>query len=111
MTEITDEYMFEMLAKSRDYTVVLLTAGPNYESPDARTTIFEHARRNFSLRAEGLLPIVCRVTDDSSWSGIGIFDGTVEEVTKIVEGDPGVQAGIFTYEVHPVSSFPGDALP
>jgi hypothetical protein len=25
--------------------------------------------------------------------------------------DPGVQAGIFTYEIHPIRSFPGDALP
>jgi len=25
--------------------------------------------------------------------------------------DPGVAAGVFTYEVHPCRGFPGDALP
>jgi len=111
MTEITDEYMFEMLGKSKDYTLLLLRVAADYDGPDARPTIFEHGRRNFALRAEGLLPIVCRVTDDSEWAGIGVFDATVDEVTRIMEGDPGVRAGIFTYEVHPVASFPGDALP
>ena len=28
-----------------------------------------------------------------------------------MDDDPGVQAGVFTYEVHPVRGFPGDGLP
>jgi hypothetical protein len=28
-----------------------------------------------------------------------------------MDEDPGVKAGIFTYEVHPTCSFPGDRLP
>ncbi len=28
-----------------------------------------------------------------------------------MDGDPGVAAGIFTYEAHPIRSFPGDGLP
>lgn len=28
-----------------------------------------------------------------------------------MEDDPGVRAGVFTYGVHPVRGFPGDALP
>ena len=51
------------------------------------------------------------VTDDSELSGVGIFDASEEETVRIMEGDPGVQAGVFTYEVHPVRSFPGDTLP
>ena len=111
MPEITDEYMREMLGKSRDYTFVLLKAGPNYTAPEAGAIIFEHARRNFQLRAEGVLPIVGPVTDDSERSGIGIFNASIEEVTRLMDDDPGVKAGVFTYEVHPVRSFPGDALP
>jgi uncharacterized protein YciI len=110
-TPITDDYMQEMLGKAKAYVAVFLEAGPNYDAPDARATIFEHARRNFALRAEGVLPIACPVTDDSVTKGLGIFDATVEDVTAIMDADPGVQAGIFTYEVHPVRSFPGDALP
>jgi hypothetical protein len=28
-----------------------------------------------------------------------------------MDHDPGVEAGIFTYEIHPVRGFPGSALP
>jgi hypothetical protein len=109
-TPISDEFMQEMLGKSKSYSLVFLRTGPNYNA-DARPTIMEHGRRNMALREEGVLPIVCRVADDSPWAGIGIFDAPADEVASILEGDPGVQAGIFTYEIHPVLSFPGDALP
>jgi hypothetical protein len=111
MTDITDDYMRAMLAKAKGYTLVLLKAAANYGAPGAGPTIFEHGRRNFELRAEGVLPIVCPIIDDSEWAGIGIFDAPVDEVARIMDGDPGVQAGIFTYEIHPIRSFPGDALP
>jgi hypothetical protein len=39
-----------------------------------------------------------------------VFAATVEETTEIMEGDPGVQAGVFVYDVHPCMGFPGDAL-
>ncbi|HEV8649157.1 MAG TPA: hypothetical protein VG276_07050 [Actinomycetes bacterium] len=42
--------------------------------------------------------------------GIAIFDAEVDKVRRIMDGDPGMQAGVFTYEVHPCRSFPGDAL-
>jgi hypothetical protein len=109
-TPISDEYMQDLLGKSKSYSLVLLRAGPNYNA-DARPTIIEHGRRNMALREEGVLSIVCRVADDSPWAGIGIFDAPADQVARILEGDPGVQAGIFTYEIHPVLSFPGDALP
>lgn len=107
---ITDEYMREMLAKSRDYVVVILYASGK-RPPGADEIVWEHGRRNFQLRAEGRLAIVCPVRDDTTVSGVGIFTGNMEEVRAIMDGDPGVQAGIFTYELHPCRSFPGDALP
>ena len=111
MTDITDDYMREMLGKAKGYTVVFLKAAANYDAPGAAATIFEHGRRNFALRAEGVLSIVCPILDESPWSGICIFDAPVDEVARIMDGDPGVQAGVFTYEVHPALSFPGDGLP
>jgi hypothetical protein len=44
-------------------------------------------------------------------TGVGIFDADPAEVEKIMAGDPGVQAGVFTYDIHPTRSFPGSALP
>ena len=73
--------------------------------------IWEHGRRNFELRANGVLSIVCPVSDGSDVSGIGIFNAPVEEVKKIMDVDPGVQAGVFVYEIHACRSFHGDSLP
>jgi len=111
VTEITDEYMAEQLGRSQAYSVVLLSAGPRYGTEGADAIVFEHGRRNFALRADGVLAIVCPVVDDSPLCGVGIFTGSVEETAAVMDDDPGVRAGVFTYEVHPVRSFPGDALP
>lgn len=64
MTQITDDDMREMLTQTKAYTVVLLKATPARQSPKADAVIWEHGRRNFSLRADGLLPIVCPIVDD-----------------------------------------------
>jgi hypothetical protein len=109
--EITDDHMRHMLTLSKQYTYVLLSQGPQYGAPGSDTIIWEHGRRNFQLRAQGVLAVVCPVLDDSPRCGIGIFNADVAEVEGILRGDPGVQAGVFTYEIHPVQSFPGDSLP
>jgi hypothetical protein len=112
MTIITDDYMKEQLALTRPYTAVILKKGPKYENnPDIMKIIWEHARRNFSIKADGMLPVVCPVNDGSEISGIGIFTTDAEETKKIMEEDPGVQAGIFIFEIHPTKSFPGSLLP
>ncbi len=110
MPEITDEYMQEMLGKSKTYTAMLLRVTEKAGEPDAEKIIWEHGRRNFALRAEGKLPIVCPATDESDWAGIGIFDATPEEVDRIMADDPAIRAGLFTYELHPVSGFPTSSL-
>ncbi len=111
MYEITDDFMKQMIASTRTYTAVLLKKGPNYQRPDAMQIIWEHARRNFMLRAEGKLSIVCPVSDESDITGIGIFNPDPEQTSKIMNEDPGVKTGVFVYEIHPARSFPGDSLP
>jgi hypothetical protein len=111
MAEITDEHMRTMLSKSAPYSVVLLERGPAYGSPGSDAVVWEHGRRNFELRAAGLLAVVCPVPDDSDLCGVGIFTPAPDEVARLMDGDPGVRAGVFTYSVHPCRSFPGDALP
>ena len=111
MATITDKYMREMLIKTRQYCIVILKAGPHKHDEGVEKIIWEHGRRNFSLRADGVLPIVCPIADGSEVSGIGIFDAPVEEVRKIMDEDPGVQAGVFVYEIHPCRGFPGAKLP
>src|ERR1051326_5206131 len=111
MQTITDDYMRQMVPTAREYSVVSLKAVPNKEAPGADKIIWEHGRRNFAMRAEGLLAIVCPVRDGSDVSGVGIFTTSLEETKKLMDEDPGVQAGVFVYEAHPCRSFPGDSLP
>jgi len=107
---ITDELMRHMLDKSKPYCVMVLRLGPVKDHPDFRNIVWEHGRRNFQLRAEGKLCIVCPVRDDTDVAGFGIFATDPEETKRIMDDDPGVRAGIFTYDVHSCVSFPGDAL-
>ena len=108
---ISDEYMRERLGATQNYTLVILTVTAEGAKPESRPVIWEHGRRNMALSEAGLLPVVCPVTDDSEVAGIGIFAASPEETRAIMAGDPGVQAGLFTFEIHPVRGFPGAALP
>lgn len=108
---ITDEYMKEMIAKTKLYTIVILKATQKRNEPEVEKIIWEHGRRNFSLRGEGKLPIACPINDGTEVKGVGIFTTSLEETKIIMDEDPGVKAGIFTYEVHPCRSFPGAMLP
>ncbi len=110
-TEITDEYMRTTLSQTKSYTVMILHKTHKYYEMDVQKIIWEHGRRNFQLRADGILPIVIAIQDDSDVSGIGIFNTSPEEVSKIYDDDPAVKAGVFTFEVHSGRSFPGGSLP
>lgn len=111
MTTITDDDMRQMLAATRNYSLVILKIGPHRHDEGANSIIWEHGRRNFALRAEGVLSIVCPISDGSDMAGVGIFDASVEDVRAIMDEDPAVKAGILTYEVHPCRGFPGSSLP
>jgi hypothetical protein len=86
---ITDDQMRAMLVTARGYTVIILRKGPNYGMDGGEAIIWEHGRRNFALRADGRLAIVCPVNDGSDVAGVGLF----------------------IVEAHAGRSFPGDALP
>jgi hypothetical protein len=111
LPEITDEFMQQMRTTTKNYTLMILKRGPEYMVPGVEKIIWEHGRRNYSLRAAGLLSIVCPVNDGSDVFGIGIFNTDIQEAKKIMDEDPGVEKRIFLYELHPCRSFPGDQLP
>jgi len=111
MSTITNEYMMGMLGKSKPYAVVILKKGPDQNLPEYQQIVWEHGRRNFELRAAGLLSVVCPVMEENDIRGIGIFNADKEKVREIMNEDPGVQKGIFIYEILDVKSFAGDTLP
>jgi hypothetical protein len=108
---VRDEAMLEAMGTTRPYSVVILRDGPRADHPDRERLVWEHGRRNFRLRAAGLLAVVLPIRDDSAVDGVGVFDLDPDETRAVMEADPGVQAGVFAFEVHPARSFPGDRLP
>jgi hypothetical protein len=98
------------LGQARPYTLALLHATDKCVRPEVDPIIWEHGRRNMALVEAGELLIVLAVSDDTSLSGLGVFAGDADRVTTILDGDPGVQAGIFRYELHPARGFPGASL-
>ena len=76
MIAITDEYMREMITRTRVYTMVLLKPGPKPVQDGVEKIIWEHGRRNFALRAEGRLAIVCPIAKEGDVNGLAIFDAS-----------------------------------
>jgi hypothetical protein len=116
LPEVTDEQLQQSLAGTKPFTLVVLRAGPKLRGATDRdqqttSTIWAHGKRNLALRSAGLMPVICPVSDGSDLAGIGILVTTPEEADRIMAGDPAVQSGILTYEVHPTRSFPGSRLP
>jgi uncharacterized protein YndB with AHSA1/START domain len=108
---ISDDAMRERLQAARPYVVMVLRTTEAFVRPDVDPLVWEHGRRNMELVEAGLLSIVLPVGDGSGLAGIGVFPLTADEVRQIADADPGVRAGIFTYEIHPARGFPGSSLP
>jgi hypothetical protein len=111
LPHISDEFMQQARATTRGYAVAFLKKGPAYDPPRSDSIIWEHGRRNYALRAAGLLSIVCPIRDGTEWAGVCIFNADPTAAEQIMAGDPAVQAQVLTFEVHAAISFPGDALP
>jgi len=110
LPNISDDMMNALRPTAKAYCLVILRDGPNRRMPGVDAIIWEHGRRNFALRAAGLLSIVCPVPDESEVCGIYIFNVDTERVSQIMGSDPGVHAGVFVYDLHPCRGFPGDCL-
>lgn len=108
--------MKDALSTTRPYTALVLKATAQYQppgpgrSPEISAIILEHAKRNYALHLAGLLRVVCPVADGSAVTGISIFDASPEDVGRIMAEDPGVKAGLFTYDIHPTGTFPNSNL-
>jgi hypothetical protein len=112
MTTIyTDEMMRERLTQTAAYTMVILRTTEKYGSEGTKEIIWEHGRRNMGLQADGLMPVVCPVGDETGLAGVGIFVDDLDTVRSIMDGDPAIQAGVLSYSVHACRGFPGSALP
>jgi uncharacterized protein YndB with AHSA1/START domain len=108
---IGDDAMRARLAASGPYTMAVLLPTEQLVRPHVDPIIWAHGRRNMALIATGIAPVITPVTAPDGPSGFAIFTTDLAETRRILDADPGVMAGIFTYEVHPVRGFPGSTLP
>ena len=109
---VSDDTMRARLAAySAAYTAVLLRATDAFVRPAVDPIVWEHGRRNMALVEAGLLAVVLPVADDTDLAGIGVFAASPPTRPAIMDDDPGIRAGIFGYEMHPVRGFPGASLP
>lgn len=109
-TTVTDEQVRQLVETAKPYSVALLWWGPERHMDGAEATELAHQRRMVSLRADGVIAILCPVASDTL-AGLAIMNVPPEEAKEIMDGDPCVQAGMIRSEVHLCHSFPGDALP
>ena len=109
-TTVTDEQVRELAATAKPYSLALLWWGPERHMEGAEATEREHQRRMVSLRADGVIAILCPAASETL-AGVAIMTVPPEEAREVMDGDPCVRAGMIRYEVHPGLGFPGDALP
>jgi len=104
----------EIIAKGKQYTLVLLKRGPNYDNmqPDIlQQNHLAHLQHLFGLRDKGILAINGPVVDECDIVGVSIYNSAdKKEVESYVINDPGVKAGRFVYEIYSWFSIPGDKL-
>jgi len=112
--EITDEYVNEKVSRGRQYILVHLLKGPNYDSDRIPQEEIQkaHLRHLFKLKAEGKLLLVGPLVEKSELRGIAIYDvPDIEEAKKLAGDDPALKAGVFIYETYRWFGIPGDGLP
>jgi uncharacterized protein YciI len=108
--DVTDEQVQALAATARPFSVALLRWAAERHQDGAEAIELEHQRRMVSLRAHGVIAVLCPVVSDDL-AGVAIMTEAHERAQEIMAADPCVQAGMMTCEVHPCLGFPGDALP
>jgi hypothetical protein len=109
-TTVTDEQVRQLVATAKPYSLALLWWGPERSMDGADEIERAHQRRMVSLRAEGVIAILCPVGGEKL-AGAAIMHLPPDEARKVMDEDPCVRAGMMTCEVHQCHSFPGDSLP
>lgn len=88
----------------KKYVMAFLKTGPNKNLPQdsVKKIVAAHLQNIGALANQGKLVVAGPFTDGTEYEGVFILNvTTVEEAKKLTDTDPGVQAGIFSIELHP----------
>ncbi|CAM3565417.1 hypothetical protein ACXYTP_02930 [Tsukamurella ocularis] len=109
-TTVTDEQIQELVQTAQPFSLVILRWGPRRAQDGAAAIELEHQRRMVSLRADGVIAILCPILDEAM-AGMAIMTVSTDRAEEIIAEDPCIRAGMMHSEVYPCMSFPGDSLP
>ena len=108
-TNVTDEQVQQLAATARPYSLALLWWADR-QRDGAEATEREHQRRMVSLRADGVIAVLCPVLSDDL-AGAAVLTVPLDEAREVMDADPCVRAGMMRCEVRSCLGFPGDVLP
>jgi hypothetical protein len=108
--DVTDEQIQALAATATPFSLALLRWTVDRYREGHEAIELEHQRRMVSLRAGGVIAVLCPVGSDDL-AGVAIMTPPADRAQEIMAGDPCVLAGMMTCEVLPCAGFPGDALP
>jgi hypothetical protein len=109
-TEVTDAEIQQLAATAKPYSLAQLRWGPDRHRDGAEAIELEHQRRMVSMRADGVIAILCPIISDTL-AGLAIMTVPPETAHQLMADDPCVRAGMMTCDVYPCLGFPGDTLP
>lgn len=109
-SHVTDDQIQALAATAKPFSLVQLRWAPDRHRDGAAAIELEHQRRMVSLRADGVIAILCPVVSDDL-AGVAIMTEPAERAEELMAADPCVQAEMMTVEVYPCLGFPGDSLP
>jgi len=107
---VTDEQVQQLAARAASYSLVLLWWDEARFQDGAEEIEAAHQRRMVSLRADGVIAVLCPVGSDEL-AGMAVLDVPLERARAVMAEDPCVRAGMMRVDVHPCHGFPGDTLP
>ena len=107
---VTDEQIDALAASAKPYSLAQLHWAPGRHQEGHDAIEHDHQRRMVSLRAEGVIAVLCPVMSDDL-AGVAIMTPPPDQAREIMAADPCVQAGMMTCEGLPCAGFPGDSLP
>lgn len=109
-SNVTDDQIQALAATAKPYSLAQLRWGPGRHRDGGEAIELEHQRRMVTLRADGVIAVLCPVISDTV-AGVAILTEPLDRAQEIMAADPCVQAGMMTCEVYPCLGFPGDTLP
>ena len=110
---VTQEQIRQELAKGKPYIVVLLKKGKKFITDKAQAEAMrgKHFDHLFQLRAEGKVIVLFGTRENGEIRSIEVFVSTDKpEVERLVNEDPAVQAGHFSFELLQMTGLPGDIV-